>query len=563
MALGAFRARTLGRSGQAILIALCLTQPLRAEPLGFGQVAADTAAVAFSPRLRLDIAELADPTRLALIEASTAVDDTALAADLRAAYATRGWQPFWTLPNAAPLRAALTEAMAGAAAQGLSPLRHDPAALRDRIAGADQAGAEVALMAAFLSYARDLSSGQLDPAKVDGGIVRDITRPDPAALLAALQAADSPQSFFRSLIPADPAYAVLLAEKLRLEGALVQGEPPKVPRGTAQPGQGGATVTALHDRLAALGYLPPARQPVLDEALTAAITAFQTDSGMAATGQISQGLIDRLNRPLSTRLRATIVALERLRWMNGIQRQGRYLWVNIPDFTVRLYDDAGLTFESVTVVGEDVPEHRTPEFSHLMDHMVVNPSWNVPRSITVREYLPRLRANPAAVSHLEVVDSRGRVVPRDRVNFAAYTDKTFPYRLRQPPAERNALGVVKFMFPNKYNIYLHDTPSKSLFGREVRAFSHGCVRVGEPFDLAKVLLDPQTDDPRGLFRSQLGSGQERVIRLNPPVPIHLVYFTAWPDDGARIRWRADVYGRDARLAAALARIGVAFAGGDD
>lgn len=249
--------------------------------------------------------------------------------------------------------------------------------------------------------------------------------------------------------------------------------------------------------------------------------------------------------------------------MRGVKREGRYLWVNIPDFTVRLYDGDNLTFESVTVVGEDVPEHRTPEFSDVMDHMVVNPSWNVPRSITVREYLPKMQANAGAAGHLEVIDSRGRVVPRDQINFAAYTEKSFPYRLRQPPAERNALGVVKFMFPNSWNIYLHDTPSKSLFSKTVRTFSHGCVRVGEPFKLADALLAPQTDDPRGLFRANLRGGLERSIPLKPAVPIHLVYFTAWPEHDGRIVWRRDVYGRDRRIAAALDKAGVVFAPGGD
>lgn len=154
-------------------------------------------------------------------------------------------------------------------------------------------------------------------------------------------------------------------------------------------------------------------------------------------------------------------------------------------------------------------DQRSPEFSDEMEHMVINPSWGVPRSIIVKECLPLLQKNPNAVGHLQVVDRRGRVVPRGSVNFGAYTARSFPYALRQPPSDDNALGKVKFMFPNPYNIYLHDTPSKSLFDKEVRAYSHGCIRVADPFDLAHELLSWQTDDAEGEFETALEPGARR------------------------------------------------------
>lgn len=174
----------------------------------------------------------------------------------------------------------------------------------------------------------------------------------------------------------------------------------------------------------------------------------------------------------------------------------------------------------------------------------------------MREYLPRLRANPAAVSHLEVVDSRAVWCRKSRELCRLYR-QDLPYRLRQPPHGTQCPGRRQVHVPNKYNIYLHDTPSKSLFGREVRAFSHGCVRVGEPSDLAKVLLDPQTDDPRGLFRSQLGSG---VIRLNRRCR------STWSISPPGRRWGAHrwrLWPRRAVGSAALARIGGGVRGGDD
>jgi murein L,D-transpeptidase YcbB/YkuD len=192
--------------------------------------------------------------------------------------------------------------------------------------------------------------------------------------------------------------------------------------------------------------------------------------------------------------------------------------------------------------------------------MVINPSWGVPRSITVKEYLPLLQRNRNAVSHLQVIDGNGRVVPRGAVNFAGYTAKNFPFALRQPPSDGNALGKVKFMFPNTYNIYLHDTPSKSLFSHDIRAYSHGCIRVADPFDLAHALLSVQSQAAEDEFDAHLRTGNETMVKLEQPVPVHLVYYTAYPEAKGRMGYRRDVYGRDAILWQALSAAGVALPG---
>jgi murein L,D-transpeptidase YcbB/YkuD len=194
-----------------------------------------------------------------------------------------------------------------------------------------------------------------------------------------------------------------------------------------------------------------------------------------------------------------------------------------------------------------------------MDHLVINPSWYVPRSIATKEYLPQLKRNRNAVSYLEITDSSGRPVNRGAVDFSRYTARSFPFSMRQPPSNSNALGLVKFMFPNKYNIYLHDTPAKDLFSRESRAFSHGCIRLADPFDFAYELLSRQTDDPEGYFQGVLQTGKETRVNLAEPVPVHLIYRTAFTDARGRIQYRRDVYGRDARIWDALERAGVALA----
>jgi murein L,D-transpeptidase YcbB/YkuD len=205
-----------------------------------------------------------------------------------------------------------------------------------------------------------------------------------------------------------------------------------------------------------------------------------------------------------------------------------------------------------------VHDRRSPEFSDEMEHMVINPSWYVPRSIITKEYLPKLQANPYAVSHIELTDSRGRVVNRGAVDFTQFSKRSFPFAMRQPPSKSNALGLVKFMFPNKYNIYLHDTPQKHLFARETRAYSHGCIRLAKPFEFAYTILSRQESDPKGYFHSVLNTGKETKVVLDQKIPVHIIYRTAFTTPRGQTEFRRDVYGRDAKIWKALERVGVAL-----
>jgi murein L,D-transpeptidase YcbB/YkuD len=316
----------------------------------------------------------------------------------------------------------------------------------------------------------------------------------------------------------------------------------------------------LRDRLIRMGYLGRTATQDYDGGVQKAVQQFQIDNGVTPDGVAGEGTIALLNLDPSDRLKSVVVAMERLRWMNGLQLGKRHIWVNLPDFSAKIVDDGKVTFETVTVVGMNQPDRRSPEFSDQMEFMVINPTWNVPRSITVKEYLPMLQRNPQAVGHLKIVDRRGRVVDRASADFSQYTARNFPFSISQPPSDGNALGLVKFMFPNKWNIYLHDTPSKSLFGKEIRAFSHGCIRLGQPFDFAYALLAPQSTDPVAEFKAHLKTRAENSLPLKEPVPVHLVYFTAWPTAKGQIEYRRDVYGRDGRIFDALEKAGVVLPG---
>jgi murein L,D-transpeptidase YcbB/YkuD len=481
---------------------------------------------------------------------------------LAAFYRGRDYEPLWMTADAAPRRAAFFAALDHARYHGLPVARYDAAGLFDAFLALQserQRGLlEVAVSRSFLAYATDARNGFIDPASADPGIVREVPRRDPLALIRGFANA-SPRAFLKGLLPQSQTYAGLVKAARTLEGQIAAGGwGAEVAAGALAPGDGGPAVVALRDRLIALRYLRPTAQPGYDGALQKAVQQFQLDHGITADGIAGEGTIAEINASPETRLQSVFVAMERLRWMNGLELGARHIWVNLPDFTAKIVDDGKVTFETVTVVGMNQADRRSPEFSDRMEFMVVNPTWNVPRSITVKEYLPMLQKNPNAAGHLRIVDRRGRLVDRGSVDFTQFSASNFPFSMSQPPSDGNALGRVKFMFPNQYNIYLHDTPSKDLFNREVRAFSHGCIRLGRPFEFAYALLARQTNDPVGEFEAHLATRGENTIPLKDPVPVHLVYFTAWPSPKGKMTYRRDVYGRDGRIFAKMQEAGVAL-----
>ncbi|MBN9886567.1 L,D-transpeptidase family protein [Salipiger abyssi] len=484
---------------------------------------------------------------------------------LAAFYRARGFEPLWTSADAKATerRAALIEALSLADLHGLPTQRYDVDGLMTKLrtVRGDRARglAEVALSRAYLQFAHDLNGGLLDGRRVDSGIKRPPQRLSSQVLLERL-AAGEPRAVLRDLAPQSPEYARLMREKMVLQRSIARGGwGPAIRAGKIEPGQSGAPVVALRDRLVAMGYLAPTLSASYDEPLRAAVTAFQEDHGLETDGVAGASTLTSINIGPEERLKSVIVAMERERWMNLPDGLGqRHVLVNLTDFHARIIDDGKVSFETRSVIGHQDPDRRTPEFSDVMEFMVINPSWYVPRSIIVNEYLPLLRRNPGAVGHLEITDSRGRRVNRGR-GFSQYTAASFPFAMRQPPGPRNALGQVKFMFPNKYNIYLHDTPSKSLFDRTQRTYSHGCVRLGDPQDFAYALLARQTDDPVGFFQARLRTGSESRVNLDEPVPVHLIYRTAFTQPKGKVNYRDDMYGRDAKLWNALSAAGVALA----
>ncbi len=526
----------------ALMLAVAL-----AAPFGAPLSAQTTDQVATFPAFMQAVAE----------RAST---DEAIAAF----YRDRNYEPLWTGEGAAPRREAFLRALSQSDAHGLPSERYRP----DAIAAAFRAARgereigflEVETSRLFLAYAQDISSGALEPHEILGAIKRELPRRDRTKLLDDYASAANPASFLRDLAPQSAMYVRLMSEKARLERLIGRGGwGPVVQANSLKPGDAGDAVIALRNRLIAMGYLDRSAAATYDAALGSAVRLFQMRHGLEEDGVATSVTMGEINKSAEDRLKSVIVALERERWMNLPEGLGeRHAWVNLVDFHARIVDHGKVSFETRSVVGERVEIHQTFEFSDTMEYMEINPDWTVPRSIIAREYLPRLRNNPNAAGHLQIIDVRGRVVPRGAVDWSRFSARNFPFTMRQPPGRGNALGVVKFMFPNPYAIYLHDTPSRDLFARETRDFSHGCIRLQDPRDLAYFLLSDQMADPKDYFESIVASGRQTKVELDRPFPVHLVYFTAFTDGDGAMEYRRDIYGRDAVLFGALVDAGVAF-----
>lgn len=496
-------------------------------------------------------------------------------------YAARDFAPIWTGegPEFELRRAALLAALEASGDHGLPRATYDIADLRAGFATEADIATELRAALTYLDYAQDISAGVLEPATLAEDIHKTTPRQSSEALLSGFASADNPMIYLSNLMPQHPQYARLqraMFDLARVVEAGGWGAPVEAER--LELGDQGPAVAALIARLQAMGYLaeePSSASvtlstandaqtateapvpPLFDDRLVGAVMRFQADNGLTQDGIVGANTLAAINVDAETRLKDVILAMERQRWMN-FDRGERHVLVNISDFHATVVDQDVVTFSTRSVVGHPDPRRHTPEFSDVMEYMVINPSWTVPRSITTREYLPQLQEDPTAHSQLELW-SGGQVVDRAQVVFTQYTASTFPYTLRQAPSTSNALGLVKFMFPNPWNIYLHDTPAKNLFARETRAYSHGCVRLQDPFDFAYHLLAPQVDDPETYFARILATGRETTVRLETPIPVHLVYWTSFVDPDGRLQHRADIYGRNADLWQALKAAGVSVA----
>ena len=326
---------------------------------------------------------------------------------------------------------------------------------------------------------------------------------------------------------------------------------------TLEPGQQSERVSVLRHRLEISGDLevsPYAGEDVFPSDIYAtdmqlAVERFQARHGLTVDGLVGKATLAALNMSIESRIEQIELNIERHRWLPN-NYASRHIITNIPDYQLRVVENGSTTLTMPVVVGK--PKHQTPVFSEDMTHLVVNPTWTVPRSITNKELVPKELNSPGSLqsSGFSVLDHSGNNIGFENVPDSAWHESKFPYVLRQGPGQRNALGKVKFMMPNKYSIYLHDTPAKKLFKKERRAYSHGCVRVGDPLALANHLLERE-----GWSQSHIEKLFEREKTRNvifkEPVPNHITYLTSWVDEHNVLQFRKDVYKLDKSLKTAL------------
>lgn len=349
----------------------------------------------------------------------------------------------------------------------------------------------------------------------------------------------------------------LLRDELQKLGTLVKSNPRwdslKIEKKTVtfKSGDSSTVIGGVKARLQLLGDLKEKDSSLLfTPLLDSALRTYQSRMGHKADGVIRQQTLDALNRPLTHYMHQLLLNMERLRWV-PVEVSTDYILVNIPEFRMHAYEAGKLAWSCNVVVG--TPGASTVIFSREMKYVVFSPYWNVPPGILRNEVLPGIRSNRSYLSrhNMEVVGASGKVISPGSINWSQYKGSNFPYIVRQKPGGANALGKVKFLFPNEYNIYLHDTPSRNLFSETRRTFSHGCIRVQEPKRLALWLLRNDSSWTEKKVDAAMSAGKEKYVTLKETIPVFIGYFTAWVNSQGQLNFRDDVYGHDAKLARLL------------
>ena len=492
--------------------------------------------------------------------------------DLVRFYRERGFAPAWVLAGApSPQAREFARVLADAGRHGLTPDEYHYGCIRDWLAyfrrgGSDQAlvrdralaGFDIVMTDAFITFASHLAGGKVDPATIYPQWVARKRSLEVLEVLTALDTHGSVDQLLSALTPAHPDYQrqVAAAEDLRRivdAGGWSRLDPGK----TLQRDDSGPEVRKLRERLAIGGDLRDRglQEADFDAVLAGAVARFQRRHGLEPDGVVGRATLRALNVSADQRLRQLLLNLERWRWIpHDLGR--RYILVNAADFSLVAVEDGALRLAMRVIVGEAF--QKTPVFSREMRYLEINPYWNVPHSIAVAEYLPRIRRDPAylAANHFQLLaDWRpdSAVIDPLGVDWGAISAERFPGRLRQLPGPWNALGRIKFMFPNPFNVYLHDTPGHSLFNRRQRALSHGCIRLEEPLELAAFVLEGTPGWDLASIRAAVDGGIRQTVRPARDCMVHLLYWTAWVDADGTVNFREDVYERDGVLWAALNR----------
>ena len=454
--------------------------------------------------------------------------------------------------------AALLDALNRAAEDGLegSDYLPRPLARAEALEGdQDVAGFELAMSQAFLQFARDLHAGRTSPSVTDPSIVIARKPVDAAAWLASVRDAGVAETIDR-LRPQHAQYNQLRRMLGGYRALAERGGWPEIASGPSlKPGMNDPRVVTLRANLKARGYggLDADEASLYSDDLAEVIKHFQRRYGLETDGIAGPATIAALNMTAADRVRQLVVNLERWRWL-PVDLGQRHVLVNQAGFEMFLVSGGETIDSRRIIVGR--PFHKSPMFSDSIAYAEFNPTWTVPLSIAGSEFLPKLRKDPGYLSRNNYLlyrswDANARPIDPYSVNWNSVSKKRFPYRIVQQPGAKNALGAVKFIFPNKFNVYLHDTPARQLFARTGRAFSHGCIRVSKPLEFARKLFGLDDTLSGGQIEQIVSAKQTRRVNLKSRIPVHLAYFTTWIDAEGLPHFYSDVYERDALVSRIL------------
>lgn len=416
---------------------------------------------------------------------------------------------------------------------------------------------EVALTARAVRYMLDAEHGVVDPNRISGYHDFPKRKRDAAGALEKL-ASGLPSTVMLAAHPQNLQFKALVAELENLKSAV--DDTIVIPEGTLiKPGEAHEQVAnvvaaigrrgsqALRDQFAAV-LSPAVPHTSFTPEVVELVKAYQKEVGLGADGVVGRNTIARLSGlGVDAKRERVEMAMEQLRW-HPRELGSRHVFINVPAYTARYVEGGQQQFEMRVVVGTKA--NQTSFFHDTIETVEYNPYWGIPQSILVNEYLGKLRENPNYLDErgYEVTDNSGQVIPSAAIDWWSMTNSV-PYNVRQKPGEANALGELKILFPNKHAIYMHDTPAKSLFSRDMRAYSHGCVRLAEPRKMAAAVLGKSIGHVEGMLAQ--GHGQEEVPQ---GFPVYVAYFTAFPDAEGKVEYFADIYARDEALRKAIAAV---------
>jgi len=476
-------------------------------------------------------------------------------------YEARGFEPTWA--SQAQIDS-LLETIDESYREGLDPRDYNSDAVRAAreayanvaaLPAAERAALDVMLTDSVIRLGYHLRFGKVDPVALNPNWnqKQDLMGRDPAVTIQRAIDAPSMREFADAAIPRVFLYrrfTEALAEYRRIAAA---GGWPSVPAGpTLKPGMTDARVPQLAARLAVTGDIDPqaaqATTTAYSGAVVPAVEHFQARHGLAADGALGPGTLAALNVPVEARIEQIRANLERARWV-FYDPESEFLVVNIAGFKLYLVRRGEVVWRTRVQVGR--PYRTTPIFAATMTYLVLNPTWTVPPTILRQDFLPQLRVDPDYLvkRDIDVLDRGGAPVAQDTIDWSS--GSSLQYQLVQRPGPTNALGRVKFMFPNEHFVYLHDTPSKDLFAKESRAFSSGCIRVENPLELAAIVLGAKWD--RARIEALIASGRTQTVFLDKPIAVKLLYWTVEVDATGRVSFFPDVYTRDKALIDALAK----------